>query len=318
MAQKPQEEVPPFKSKDSFESRLTDWQDLPDVQSFFHKSWLLDNELQLTLNMKTAGGVMLAQGLAWKPSNKLFTDNFAAYFKEDATHKFGFKATADQFGFKLDGGFRRSFNFNFNPYYELAVVRDSLQFKHMIFGFNYHDGESHTHHELAVSKFRGEYLLNFSNSFMMRWRLLSCCMNSFTSYGREKRSKSNYIITANLSDKLKLYAIKSDKDDGQGSNEDSEIRIGVHLKPSDKAQIILDILTNDFQDFERSFGAQAIYGEHLFGKFMVTNLSKVRFLLRYTQRQKLRVTANMAISESSNPERKLPKVDWGLRLDWQF
>jgi hypothetical protein len=319
MAQKPQEEVPPFQSKDSFDSQLIDWQNIRDVQYFFNRSWQLDNDFYLTLNMKAPNGMVFVQGLLWKPKEKLTVDQFGIYRKQDTAQKFEFKALKDKFTLKLDGGFRRSFNYNFNPYYELAVTREKPSFQHMLFGFNYHDGETHTHHELSLSKSSGEYLINISNSFMMNWKLFSYFASYKTSYGGQTASESTQIVSANFKEKLKLYLMKYEKNEGQ-ETKDPDIHFGARIMPSEKSQIILEIASKDMQNFQRRLGAQVMYGEHLFGKFYLTDFSSLRFLVRYTLPQQLRLTgsANLSLSRSGFIERKTPKFDWGLRLDWQF
>lgn len=299
----------------SFEHKILDWQNIPDIQDFYENDWL-DGESRITLNPSFGNGETRVN------ADIKITPNFQMIEGVELIHKFvklgqgetkvlGVSLKEDQIKLHLDSGFRRSWKYHFNPYYKLAFYRNfGVSFRKLSIGLNFGEKDNVTHHELSLLQENDELKIRLRNSYMMTWRFMKYCSIGSNTYGKKIESTQSHVLSIHPHKRLLAYLMINNL-----VNDETNYNAGAKVDVSDLASLYFNVHVNPYKHYSWMIGSRFDTKKGLQGKLILRefNEASVHLTTDSLFKGKLSFLATVPLSRE-----KVQSPTWGVDLSVDF
>lgn len=299
----------------SFVNKINDWQNIPDIQDFYEKDWL-EGESRVKINPSFGNGETRVN------ADITVTPSFQVIDSVDLIHKFnrfspaqtktlGVTLNEDQLKFQYDTGFRRSWKYNFNPYYKLAFNRNfGFNFRKLGIGLNFAEKDNITHHELTLMQDDEELKLRFRNSYMMTWRILKYCVIGSLTYGKKIESTNSQLVSIHPHKNFLGYLMINNL-----ANDETNYNAGAKVEFSQNFSAYLNIHVNPYKHYSWMLGSRFDTGKGVAGKVILKELNEVSLHLTTESliKGKCSLLATVPIGKD-----KVQSPTWGVNVTVDF
>lgn len=311
--------VPPFISPNSFEHKLDDYQNIPEVQKFMDDEWNeADNTIKYVPTFRFRDETKLKMKLITSKDWAKIVDKIELQTKAIGTNKiFGAKLSSDEIELHLDAGFRRSLVYNFNPFYKVKFNRVGGDLKQIIAGLNYNAPDMCTHHEVSLVKDDSYWGVRFRNAALMKWRFLKCYSINSITYGKRVVSSSSHVVSAHLINQVAIFGIYN-----QLENDEKNYNIGFRATIDPMLTLFGGVHINPFFHFHHFAGASFdVSKADISGKVCLADFTQLSLHLK----KKLPYGINASITmkgdfsgEAGKPQGISNNIQAGIKIEQDF